>query len=127
MIPSDSESEVGVSNGELPVSKVRQSDEVEHTLDKGLWSGTGATWQGWKVFVKVSPICFPSSGQLLITQTQGQLMTWVPTCQHCWDLHHKCYGLADRVRGWCQRDKKTCWDVVVEGESLCSSLVFSSH
>src|SRR5882724_7494675 len=46
--PSDSESEVGVSDKELPspqqlVPKVQQSDAVEHALDKGLWAGTGAT------------------------------------------------------------------------------------
>ena len=46
--PSDGKSEVGVSDKELPspqqlILKVKQSDEVEHTLDKGLWAGTGAT------------------------------------------------------------------------------------
>jgi len=45
--PSGSESEVGVSDEELPspqqlVPKVQQSDMVEHALDKGLWAGTGA-------------------------------------------------------------------------------------
>ena len=45
--PSDGESEVGVSDEELPspqqlVPKVQQSDAVEHSLDKGLWAGTGA-------------------------------------------------------------------------------------
>ena len=65
--PIGCESEVRISDGELPVSKVRWSDEVEHTLDKGLWVGTGAMWQGCKVFVKVSPICFLSSGRFLIS------------------------------------------------------------
>ena len=60
--PSDGESEVGVSDGELPVSKVQQLDEVEHTLNKGLWAGTRATWRGWKVFVKVSTFFFSSGG-----------------------------------------------------------------
>src|SRR5882724_12827726 len=46
---SDSESEVAMSDGEVPVSKVQRLDEVEHTLDKGLWVGTGATWRGWKI------------------------------------------------------------------------------
>jgi len=45
-------------------------------------------------------------------------MTQVPTCQRCQDLHHECYGLADRVCSQCQRDKKTCQDVVVKGEVL---------
>ena len=40
--PSHGESEVEISDRELPVSKVRQLDEVEHMLDKGLWVGTGA-------------------------------------------------------------------------------------
>ena len=45
--PSDSESKVGASDAELPsprqiVPKVCQADDVEHTLDKGLWVGTGA-------------------------------------------------------------------------------------
>jgi len=57
--PSDSESEVGPSDAELPsprqlVPKVRQADDVEHTLDKGLWVGTGAKRRGWKIFVGVS-------------------------------------------------------------------------
>ena len=39
--PSDRESEVRASNEELPspqqvVSKLQQSDDVEHTLDKGV-------------------------------------------------------------------------------------------
>jgi len=59
LAPSDSKSEVGVSNTELPsphqiVSKVCQVDDVEHTLNKGLWVGTGATRQGWKIFIKVN-------------------------------------------------------------------------
>ena len=57
--PSDGKSEVEISNGELPVSKVRQLDEVEHMLNKGLWAGTGAMQQGWKIFVKVSLYYFP--------------------------------------------------------------------
>ena len=45
--PSDDESEVRISDEELPspqqlISKVQWSDKVEHTLDKGLWVGTGA-------------------------------------------------------------------------------------
>jgi len=50
---SDGESEVMTSDGEPPVSKIKQSDEVEHSLDKGLWAGTGATRRGWQIFVKV--------------------------------------------------------------------------
>ena len=46
--PSNSESEVGVSDTEFPsprkiIPKVHQADDIEHTLDKGLWVGTGAT------------------------------------------------------------------------------------
>jgi len=57
--PSDGESEAGASGTELPspcqiVPKVHQADDVEHTLDKGLWAGTGATQCGWKIFVGVS-------------------------------------------------------------------------
>src|SRR5882724_1253830 len=48
LAPSDGKSEVGVSDTELPsprqiVPKVRRADDIEHTLDKGLWVGTGAT------------------------------------------------------------------------------------
>ena len=65
--PSGGESEVGVSNEELPlpqqlVLKVQQSDVVEHALDKGLWAGTGATRRGWKIFVKASPSSFSFGG-----------------------------------------------------------------
>jgi len=38
---SDGESEVTISDRDLPVSKVWWSDEVEHMLDKGLWWGLG--------------------------------------------------------------------------------------
>src|SRR5882724_2156524 len=46
--PSNGELEVGVSDKELPspqqlIPKMRQSDKVEHTHDKVLWVGTGAT------------------------------------------------------------------------------------
>jgi len=44
-------------------------------------------------------------------------MVWVPMCQHCQMLHHKCYSLANKVCGHCQCDKKTCQDMVVEGKS----------
>ena len=44
-------------------------------------------------------------------------MTRVPMCQQCQALRHECYGLPDRVCGRCQRDKKTCQDVVVVGKS----------
>jgi len=58
--PNNGKSKVEISNEELPspqqlVSKVRWSEKVEHTLDKGLWAGTGAMQQVWKVFIKVSP------------------------------------------------------------------------
>ena len=58
-VPSDGESEVGASDEELPtpkrlLSKVWQSDEVEHVLDKGAWATTLATHVGWKIFVDVS-------------------------------------------------------------------------
>jgi len=56
---SDGESEVGVSDAELPtpqkhLSKVQQADEVEHVLDKGLWAATPATHWGWQIFIDVS-------------------------------------------------------------------------
>jgi len=114
---SDGESKVAMSDGELPVSKVQQSDEVEHTLDRGLWVGTRAMQQGWKIFVKVSR-SIRESAKLLIPWFHGQLMERVPTCQRCQELHHECYGLPDRVCSHCQCDKKTCQDVVVEGESV---------
>ena len=46
LVSSDGESELGISDTELPsaqqvVSKVRQSDKVEHVLDKGVWVATG--------------------------------------------------------------------------------------
>ena len=40
----------------------------------------------------------------------------VPRCQRCQALNHECYGLSDKVCGRCQRDKKTCQDVIVEGK-----------
>ena len=54
---SDGESKVGVS--ELPsphklVPKVRQADNVEHPLDKGLWVGTGAMRRGWEIYVNIN-------------------------------------------------------------------------
>ena len=60
---SDSESEVPVMEDvpqeELPtphrlLHKVLQSDQVEHTLDKGVWATMPATCQSWKIFVEVS-------------------------------------------------------------------------
>ena len=60
---SDGESEahgsVGSPDEELPTPrrlfpKVLQSDQVEHTLDKGAWTSTPATRQGWRIFVAVS-------------------------------------------------------------------------
>ena len=49
----------GAPQDELPtlcwlVPKVLQSDQVEHTLDKGTWATMPATCQGWKIFVAVS-------------------------------------------------------------------------
>ena len=43
-------------------------------------------------------------------------MTQITTCQHCQTLQHDCYGLAAKACGQCQHDKKTCQDIVVEGE-----------
>ena len=58
-VPSDSESEVGALDEELPtpkhlLSKVQRLDKVEHGLDKGAWAMTQATHVGWKIFVDVS-------------------------------------------------------------------------
>jgi len=64
---SDGESEVGVSNAELPsphklVPKVHQADNVEHPLDKGLWVGTGTMRRGWEIYVNVNfPFLFTSA------------------------------------------------------------------
>jgi len=120
--PSNGESEVGASDAELPsphqlIPKVRQVDDMEHTLDKGLWVGTGVTCHGWKIFVHVSflSVLFAST-ELLILHVQDQLMAHVPTCQRCQTLRHKCYGFPDWVCGQCQCDKKTCQDVMVKGE-----------
>ena len=68
--PSDGESKVGASDAELPsplqiIPKVRQADDVEHTLDKGLWVGTGAKRQGWRIYIGVSFVC-PFSRRPLI-------------------------------------------------------------
>ena len=57
--PSHGKSEVGASDPELPsphhiFPKVHQADNVEHTLEKGLWVGTGVMQRGWKIFVDVS-------------------------------------------------------------------------
>ena len=35
-------------------------------------------------------------------------------------IGHECFGLANKVCGQCQHDKKMCQDILVEGESLCS-------
>ena len=56
---SDSKSEVGVSNEELPtlqqvLSKVWQVDDINHMLYKGVWAMTPATCRGWEIFVQVS-------------------------------------------------------------------------
>ena len=60
-----------MSDGELPVSKVQRLDEVEHMLDKGLWVGTGATWRGWKIFVKVSCSFHLGVGQVTDSLVSG--------------------------------------------------------
>src|SRR5882724_2090986 len=57
--PSDSESEVGASDEELPtprhlLSKVQLLDEVKHVLDKGAWATTPAMRVRWKIFVDMS-------------------------------------------------------------------------
>ena len=45
-------------------------------------------------------------------------MEWSTICKHCQTLGHEFYGLADKVSSQCQWDKKTCQDIVVEGESV---------
>ena len=62
--PSDSESEVGGSDMELPtqkrlLSKVQWADDVEHVLDKGACATMPVTCQGWEIFVDVSSGSFP--------------------------------------------------------------------
>src|SRR5882724_2074644 len=88
--PNDGESEVRVSDEELPsprrlVSKVRRLDDVEHVLDKGVWVGTGATRWGGRIFIKVR-VFLLGIARLLISRVQGKLITRAPTCQHCWTL-----------------------------------------
>jgi len=84
--PSNGESKVGTSDPELPsprqvIPKVQQVDNVEHTLNKGLWVGTGAMRQGWKIFVDMSiPLFFFWVSQLLILSVQDHLMVCIPTC-----------------------------------------------
>ena len=46
------------------VPKVLQSDQVEHTLNKGSWAAMPATCQGWNIFVAVSDSYFSSSPHL---------------------------------------------------------------
>src|SRR5882724_1634330 len=118
--PNNGESEVRVSDEELPsprrlVSKVRWSDNVEHILNKGVWAGTGATRWGGRIFVKVR-VFLPGIVPSLISCVQDKLMTRAPICQRCRTLRHECYGLAVKAYGQCQRDKKPCQDLVVEGE-----------
>jgi len=60
-----------------------------------VYMGTGVVWE--------NPTC-----RLPILNPM-----WEPTCQHCRDLCHKCYGIADRVCGQCQCNKKTCQGVMV--------------
>ena len=55
---------------------------------------------------------------------QGKLVTRDPKCQQCFMLLHACYGLAGKVCGQFQWDKKECREVVVEGEFLSSSHVY---
>ena len=43
------------------VPKVLQSDQVEHTLDKGSWAAMPATHQGRNIFIVVSDLSFSSS------------------------------------------------------------------
>ena len=97
------------------VSKVWCLDQVEHTLNKGVWVAMPALHQEWKIFIAVSDtIPFPILS--LIFHIQGKLMEWVLRCQRCQTLHHKCYSLANKVCGWCQCNKKTCHNVVIEDE-----------
>src|SRR5882724_133258 len=102
--PSNGESEVGASDAELPsplhiVPKVCQADDVEHTLNKGLWVGTGAKRWGWRIYIGEFLSVTFHVGCLLILSVQDQLMTCIPTCQRCQALRHECYGLPNRVCG----------------------------
>ena len=95
---SDSESEVPGSEDtpqeELPtpcqlLPKMLQSDQVEHTIDKGVWAAMPATCQGWKIFIVVSDRSFffvPS----LIFHAQGQLMRHNLIFQHCVTICSHC-------------------------------------
>jgi len=44
-------------------------------------------------------------------------MAQAPIFQHCHALGNECYGLADKVCGQCQCNKKMCQVIMVEGES----------
>ena len=58
MRPADSagESEVDELLSPQPAQpKVQRGDQDQHVLDKGPWAMTLAIWEGWKIFVGVSP------------------------------------------------------------------------
>ena len=107
------------------VSKVWQWDQVEHTLNRGVWAAMPAMCQGWEIYVAVSDRFFFNIISLIF-HTQGKLTEWVLMFQFFQMLRHKCYGLADKVCGRCQCDKKTCHNVVVE-VSLFSLIFFCSQ
>jgi len=50
--------------------------------------------------------------------TQGKLVEQDPLFQFCQTISNECYGMADKVCGWYQWDKKMCQDMIVEGESF---------
>ena len=120
---SDGESEVdatedGSGGQERPVvSKVQATDLIRHALDKGQWAATPAVRQGWRISVQVSTGAFVSWCLVLTPCFEGVLV-WRPTkCVRCSRLGHECSGLAELACGRCQRDKKECADVGVEGKS----------
>jgi len=81
--PNDGESEVGVSDEELPPSPARfqgaMSDNMEHILDKGCGLGLGLCGGAEDLRqVRVFLLGLCSS---LISRVQDKLMTWAPICQ----------------------------------------------
>src|SRR5882724_3423563 len=98
--PSNGESEVGASDAELPsplhiVPKVCQADDVEHTLDKGLWVGTGAKRWGWRIYVGVSVCLSLSSRPHTDPLFSGSTDDCALMCQQCQALRHECYSLPN--------------------------------
>jgi len=67
---SNEESEIKASDEALPLlqwimPKVKLSDEVDHTLYKGVWVATPATCQAWEIYMMVSTPAIPGQPSLI--------------------------------------------------------------